>query len=152
MTRINVLVGWPASGGPNSRQKWLMVNGWRRPWYVALIANGVPVVSRRLIHWRRLSDHRSISSKGYSLCASRKDDTDTQLALSIALTEFNADQVVLWVTAVGCTHFLLISLCPWNRLSRLDLRDARSAIRFLLSPGTYQLQKKPINGIWPLCH
>lgn len=76
-----------------------------------------------------------------------KDDTDTQLALSIALTEFNADQVVLYGATGGrLDHFLANLFMPLETrfkpfLDRLEMRDRQNTIRFY-APGTYQLQKE----------
>ncbi|UTC08015.1 thiamine pyrophosphokinase [Latilactobacillus curvatus] len=76
-----------------------------------------------------------------------KDDTDTQLALSIALTEFNADQVVLYGATGGrMDHFLANLFMPLESrfkpfLDRLEMRDRQNTIRFY-APGTYQLQKE----------
>ncbi len=153
MTRINVLVGGPVSEwAPELAQPEMIDGQWvtadRGTW--RLLQNGVtPVVSVGDFDSLTAAERTTVQSavKDIRSVQAEKDDTDTQLALSIALTEFNADQVVLYGATGGrLDHFLANLFMPLESrfkpfLDRLEMRDRQNTIRFY-APGTYQLQKE----------
>ncbi|KRM23979.1 thiamine diphosphokinase [Latilactobacillus graminis] len=153
MTRVNLLVGGPVSEwAPELAHPETIDGQWvtadRGTWRL-LQKNIIPVVavgdfdslstSEREIVQSMVKDIRSVQAE--------KDDTDTQLALTIALTELQADQVVIYGATGGrVDHFLANLFIPLEErfkpfLARLEMRDRQNTIRFY-GPGDYQLQKE----------
>ncbi|WP_436651622.1 thiamine diphosphokinase [Latilactobacillus sakei] len=86
-----------------------------------------------------VSDIRSVQAE--------KDETDTQLALSIAFEELQADRVVVYGATGGrIDHFLAnlfmaVEECFRTVLNRIEMRDRQNTIQFY-APGTYELTKE----------
>lgn len=86
-----------------------------------------------------VSDIRSVQAE--------KDETDTQLALSIAFEELQADRVVVYGATGGrIDHFLANLFMPVEErfrtvLNRIEMRDRQNTIQFY-TPGTYELTKE----------
>ncbi|AUX11579.1 thiamine diphosphokinase [Latilactobacillus sakei] len=86
-----------------------------------------------------VSDIRSVQAE--------KDETDTQLALSIAFEELQADRVVVYGATGGrIDHFLANLFMPVEErfrtvLNRIEMRDRQNAIQFY-TPGRYELTKE----------
>lgn len=152
MERLNILVGGPEKLWPEELQE-MKISG---PWLgvdrgaLRLLNLGVkPLVA--------IGDFDSINqveqkTVNYQLNDIRvaqpeKDDTDTQLALTIAMQEFNPEEIYLYGATGGrIDHFLanmwMITEPRYATIvERLRIIDRGNSVRFYL-PGEHELQKE----------
>lgn len=153
MKRVNLLAGGPvAQWAPELQQIEQLPGQWvtadRGTW--RLLAKGIkPDVAVGDFDSMTADERQMIQNEVRDIRAvqAEKDETDTQLALSIALEELNADQVVIYGATGGrLDHFLANLFMPLEArfrpyLARLELRDVQNMIRFY-QPGTHQITKE----------
>ncbi|MCP8857952.1 thiamine diphosphokinase [Latilactobacillus fuchuensis] len=153
MKRVNLLAGGPIEQWAPELQKPTQITG---QWVTAdrgtwrLLQKGiVPTVAVGDFDSLTPAERQQVQEQVGDIRAvqAEKDETDTQLALSIALEELAADQVVIYGATGGrLDHFLANLFMPLEErfkpfLNRLEMRDSQNTIRFYL-PGDYQIAKE----------
>ncbi len=152
MTVVNIMVG-----GPEDLIPYDQLNHYPGVWLgvdlgaTRLLNHGiVPVVA--------LGDFDSSTNAQFDavvaqvadvrICSPIKDETDTQLALTIALQEYNATQINLFGATGGRLDQLLANLYSVLRdpyrlaLPKLRLIDTQNVVTWF-EPGTYQVEQLP---------
>lgn len=150
--KLNILVGGPKEQWP----KELVDGNVRGPWIgvdrgaLRLIKLGItPELSIGDFDSMTESEFNLVSkhSKKIKIANPEKDDTDTELALKEAITEFKFDSVTIYGATGGRIDHLLANLFfifrePFNTMfEKICLVDKQNSIRFF-KPGKYQLIKE----------
>ncbi|MDT1996410.1 thiamine diphosphokinase [Carnobacterium divergens] len=150
---IAILLGGPLESVPDLMEWSKKVDGW-----IGVDRGSLRLVKAGINQLIALGDFDSITATDYELiqehvkdvrrCQSEKDETDAELALSVALDELEATKVILLGATGGRLDHFLSNL--WMVLqprfkknaAKIQLVDQNNSIRYYL-PGHYQLTKEP---------
>ncbi|MGX7418474.1 thiamine diphosphokinase [Carnobacterium gallinarum] len=150
--RVALLVGGPEKMIPDFSQieaietEWIGVDRGT----LRLLAKGIkPVISLGDFDSITSEELRSIQEQIHDVRISKaeKDETDTEMAVAVALNELKADEVIIYGATAGRVDHLLANL--WMVLqprfkphaSKIKLVDTQNTITFYL-PGEYEISKE----------
>lgn len=153
MTHLNLLVGGPTSEWPDN-----LTNGKIDGDWIGVDRGTLRLLKMGITPLVAIGDFDSLTSDELELVKSsvsdirqavpEKDETDTQLAVTVALHEFNYDRLDIYGATGGrLDHFLAnlwIVLEPRYRqyASRIRFIDRGNTITYF-EPGSYEIHKEP---------
>ncbi|GAB6091930.1 thiamine diphosphokinase [Furfurilactobacillus curtus] len=153
LSRLNILVGGPRSEWPPA----LAAGQISGPWIgvdrgaIRLLELGItPIIALGDFDSSKQGEFERVQAavKDLRQVGSAKDETDTQLGVRVAMTEFSADEIVIYGATGGRLDHLLANLfLPLETrfravVARLIFVDRQNEIRYFL-PGRYQIDKLP---------
>ncbi|MCF6160100.1 thiamine diphosphokinase [Furfurilactobacillus milii] len=152
LERLNILVGGPQSEWPDD----LVRGAVSGPW-IGVDRGAIRLLQLGITPLIALGDFDSSTDEEFGRVrkavsdlrqvGSAKDETDTQMGVSVAMTEFDAHEIFVYGATGGRLDHLLanvfLPLEPRYRavVNRLTYVDRQNTMRFYV-PGTYQLQRE----------
>ncbi|MTV81103.1 thiamine diphosphokinase [Secundilactobacillus folii] len=153
MTHLNLLVGGPTSEWPEQLSAGKVSGDW-----IGVDRGTLRLLNMGITPLVAIGDFDSLSPEELKRVKSavsdirqaipEKDETDTQLAVTVALQEFNYDRLDIYGATGGrLDHFLAnlwMVLEPRYRqyAPRIRFIDKQNTITFY-APGSYEIQKEP---------
>lgn len=150
--RVALLVGGPEAMIPDYMQLESSATEW-----IGVDRGALRLLKQGRIPTIALGDFDSISTseltniqaqvKDVRISQAEKDETDTEMALSVALNELKADEVIIYGATAGRLDHLLANL--WmvlqprfaNEVRKIKLVDTQNSVEFYL-PGEYVIEKE----------
>ncbi len=162
MTHLNLLVGGPTSEWPDQLTAGKVSGDW-----IGVDRGTLRLLSMGITPLVAIGDFDSLSASELTQVKSsvsdirqaipEKDETDTELAITVALKEYQYDRLDIYGATGGrLDHFLAnlwLVLKPRYRQFAPQIRfiDRANTITFYL-PGEYALKKEADKNIWHSCH
>lgn len=152
MTKIGIMLGGPGASIPFLNEEIKKTAQW-----IGVDYGTIRLLEAGMIPMTAIGDFDSVNNEEWEMInrkvkdvktfPSEKDDTDTELAIQLALTTYQASEIILYGATAGRMDHLLSNLFLVlqprfkQHAQKIHLIDLQNTISFYL-PGSYQIEKE----------